>query len=441
MSSANAGLGSTIRWGLRELHTYHTPLDLVRDRSPERPVAFARPDAVATAARWFQDKFKGDVFYAVKANPSPWVIEALVKNGVTSFDVASIAEIELVAQFAPGARMAFMHPVKSRRAITTAYRDHGVKIFALDTHEELAKILEATDGATDLTLMVRLHVSADGAAYSLSGKFGVETHEASALLLATRRATEGRMGVCFHVGSQCMRPTAFQAAMAQANRAIIRAGVLVDILDVGGGFPSVYPGMVPPDMADYVDSIERGFADMSVHEDTELWCEPGRALVAEASSILTKVELKKGDALYLNDGSYGSLFDAAHTKWPFPVKLFRGEDGEAFEVEGNLRPFRFYGPTCDSIDHMPGPFWLPEDIREGDYIEIGMLGAYGVAMNTRFNGFGDAETVIVEDAPMASMFGLAGRTIRLPREQHEEERKVVRLSRPKGRAGKSRRRR
>jgi ornithine decarboxylase len=424
------------------VQTYHTPLDLVRERSPERPVALARPDAVATAARWFQDNFKGDVFYAVKANPSPWVIETLAANGVTSFDVASIREIELVNRHAPGARMAFMHPVKSRSAIAAAYRDYGVKAFALDTHEELAKILEATDGADDLTLVVRLAVNAHGAAYSLSGKFGVETHEASALLLAARRATQDRLGVSFHVGSQCMRPTAFQAAMAQASRAIVRAGVMVDVVDVGGGFPSVYPGMLPPDMADYLDSIERGFAEMMVHEDTELWCEPGRALVAEASSILTKVELKKGDALYLNDGSYGSLFDAAHTKWPFPVKLFRKDGGAAIEVEGPLKPFRFYGPTCDSLDHMPGPFWLPEDVREGDYVEIGMLGAYGVAMNTSFNGFGDAETVEVKDAPMASMFGLAGRSIRLPREAQEEERnKVVRLSRPKGAAGKKRRRR
>ena len=423
------------------MHTYHTPLDLVRDRSPERPVALARPDAVATAARWFQDNFRGDVFYAVKANPSPWVIETLVANGVTSFDVASIPEIELVAAYAPGARMAFMHPVKSRAAIARAYGELGVKTFALDTHEELAKILDATGGARDLTLVVRLAVSAEGAAYSLSGKFGAESHEASALLLAARRATEDRLGVSFHVGSQCMRPTAFQAAMAQASRAIVRAGVIVDIVDVGGGFPSVYPGMIPPDMSDYVDSIQRGFADMVVPEDTELWCEPGRALVAEASSILTKVELKKGDALYLNDGSYGSLFDAAHARWPFPVKLFRTDADGARQVEGAMRPFRFYGPTCDSLDHMPGPFWLPEDVREGDYIEIGMLGAYGVAMNTRFNGFGDAETVAVSDAPMASMFGLAGRTIRVPRETQEDERKVVRLSRPKGRAGKSRRKR
>lgn len=423
------------------MQTYHTPLDLVRERSPERPVALARPGVVAVAARWFQDNFKGDVFYALKANPSPWVIETLADAGVMSFDVASVPEIELVNRHAPGARMAFMHPVKSRSAIAAAYFDHGVKTFALDTHEELAKILEATGGADDLSLIVRLAVSASGAAYSLSGKFGVEPHEAPSLLLAARRATQDRMGVSFHVGSQCMRPTAFQAAMAQANRAIVRAGVMVDVVDVGGGFPSVYPGMVPPQMGDYADSIERGFAEMSVHEDTELWCEPGRALVAEASSILTKVELKKGDALYLNDGSYGSLFDAAHAKWPFPVKLYRGDGGEASDVEGPLKPFRFYGPTCDSLDHMPGPFWLPEDVREGDYLEIGMLGAYGIAMNTRFNGFGDAETVAVEDAPMASMFGLAAASIRLPRSEPEEERKVVRLSRPKGAAGKKRRKR
>jgi ornithine decarboxylase len=390
---------------------------------------------VAVAARWFQENFKGDVFYAVKANPSPWVIEALVANGVTSFDVASIPEIELVAQYAPGSRMAFMHPVKSRRAISQAYFDHGVRTFALDTHEELAKIIDATGGAKDLNLMVRLAVSAEGAQYSLSGKFGVDAHEAPGLLLAARRATQELMGVSFHVGSQCMRPTAYQAAMTQASRALVRAGVFADVIDVGGGFPSVYPGMVPPALSDYMDSIDRGFAEMMVHETTELWCEPGRALVAEASSVITKVELRKNDALYLNDGSYGTLFDAAHSKWPFPVKLLRGDGDDVQEVEGGLKPYRFYGPTCDSIDHMPGPFWLPEDVREGDYVEIGMMGAYGVAMNTRFNGFGDAETVACQDAPMASMFGLARRSIPLPRQDSQN---VVKLSRARG---KKRRRR
>jgi ornithine decarboxylase len=418
------------------------PLDLVRERSPERPVALVRPDVVAVAARWFQDNFRGDVLYAVKANPSPWVIKALAENGVRAFDVASMPEIELVAEHAPGARMAFMHPVKSRAAIAAAYFDHGVKTFSFDTHEELAKIIEATGQAKDLNLIVRMGVEAEGAAYSLSGKFGVSSYEAPGLLLAARRATQDLMGVSFHVGSQCMRPTAYQAAMAQASRALVRAGVFADVVDVGGGFPSIYPGMAPPDLSEYLDSIDRGFADMMVHETTELWCEPGRALVAEASSILTKVELRKGDALYLNDGSYGSLFDAAHMKWPFPVKMYRSEGGEAVQVEGALKPFRFYGPTCDSVDAMQGPFWLPEDVQEGDYIEIGMLGAYGVAMSTRFNGFGETETAIVEDAPMASMYGLAKRSIPTVRTTAEENaRKVVRLSRPKGRAGQKKRRR
>jgi ornithine decarboxylase len=393
-----------------------------------------RPDVLAVAARWFQDNFKGDVLYAVKANPSAWVIRALAEQGVRSFDVASVPEIELVAEHAPGSRMAFMHPVKSRRAIASAYFDHGVRVFALDTHEELAKILEETGHAKDLQLMVRLAVQAEGATYSLSGKFGVEAHHAPDLLLATRRATDDLMGVSFHVGSQCMRPTAYQAAMSQASRSLVRAGVFADIVDVGGGFPSVYPGMVPPAMEDYVDSIHRGFSEMMVHETTELWCEPGRALVAESTSILTKVELKKNDALYLNDGSYGSLFDATHTKWPFPVKLVRSSDEEP---SNELKPFRFYGPTCDSLDHMPGPFWLPEDVNEGDYVEIGMLGAYGAAMTTRFNGYGDLDIAEVADAPMASMFGLAPRVI--PTKKLESaSANVVKLSRARG---KKRRRR
>ena len=416
--------------------TYHSPLDLVRERSPERPVALVRPGAVSVAARWFQDNIKADVLYAVKANPSAWVISQLHAAGVTGFDVASIPEIELVAANAPGARMAFMHPVKSRAAIARAYAEFGVRTFALDSHEELEKILAATGQAKDLNLIVRMAVSADGAQYSLSGKFGVSTDEAPALLLAARRATTELMGVSFHVGSQCMKPTAYQAAMAQCSRALVRAGVFADVVDVGGGFPSVYPGMIPPEMAEYAAAIQRGFNDMMVHETTELWCEPGRALVAEASSLLVKVELKKGDALYLNDGSYGSMFDATHFKWPFPVKLVR--DGEASE---ELKPFRFYGPTCDSIDHMPGPYYLPADIDEGDYIEIGMLGAYGVAMATRFNGYGDSEVAEVQDAPMASMFGLAPHFIPLPKPDEAEARKVVRFSRPKGAAGRKGRRR
>ena len=414
-------------------------LSVARLLRPAQPVTLVRPHAARRAARFFLSKFPGTSMYAVKANPSADLIRTLWDAGLTHYDVASIAEVRLVREtLGTAPKLCFMHPVKAEEAIAEAYHVHGVRTFSLDCIDELNKILDATGGADDLNLIVRMAVSADGAAYTLSGKFGVSSDQAPALLMATRQAVkDGLMGVSFHVGSQCMRPTAYQAAMAQVGRSISRAGVIVDIVDVGGGFPSVYPGMVPPDMSEYADAIHRGFNEMPVSETTELWCEPGRAIVAESSSILARVDLRKGDALYLNDGSYGSLFDATHSRWPFPTKLVR--DGEA---SGELKAFQFYGPTCDSIDHMPGPFWLPADVREGDFIEIGMLGAYGVAMTTGFNGYGEHDIAAVEDAPMASLYGLAPRSIPTVRTTAEENaRKVVRLSRPKGKAGQRKSRR
>jgi ornithine decarboxylase len=417
------------------MDNFPSALDLVRQQSPDRPVALVRRAPVTVAAQWFQSFFKGSVFYAVKANPSPWVIETLLAAGINHFDVASLDEVALVKSLAPNAHLAFMHPVKSRSSIAKAYFDYGVKTFSLDSHDELQKILSETGQARDLNLIVRLATS--GSNLPLTNKFGAMPHEAPDLLLATRQAARGLMGVSFHVGSQCMRPTAYAGAMAAASRALVRAGVFVDIVDVGGGFPSVYPGMVPPSLSEYMEIIDRGFQEMKVHESTQLWAEPGRSLVAESTSILARVELRKGDALYLNDGSYGNLFDATHAKWPFPVRRHRACEDATDET---LRPYHFYGPTCDSIDHMPGPFWLPADMREGDYVEIGMLGAYGVTMSTRFNGYGQSDTVFLDDAPMASLFGLGPRFISNPRSFDEaEEFKVIRLSRPKGgRRGKRR---
>ena len=381
------------------MDTYKSPLDLVRAAPPENPVACVRPGRVALAVGWFQDKFPGEVLYAVKANPSPWVLDALYGAGLRTFDVASEAEIELICGRYADARLAFMHPVKSRRAIRRAYHDFGVRTFVLDSADELDKILAETGNARDLTLVVRLTVSNDGASLPLSGKFGIGGQEAQDLLFRTRRVA-AELGVSFHVGSQCMRPVAYRAAMMEASRLIKRAGVTVDIVDVGGGFPSIYPGMNPPPMQAYVDEILASFDAMGVINNADLWCEPGRALVAESCSIVVRVDARKGDALYLNDGSYGNLFDATHAKWPFPVKLLR----EPRKMARRQAAFKFYGPTCDSIDAAQGPFELPEDVREGDYLEIGMLGAYGVAMQTRFNGFGATDEAIVTDAPWASMY-------------------------------------
>ncbi|MBC7767931.1 MAG: type III PLP-dependent enzyme [Phycisphaerales bacterium] len=379
-----------------------SPLDLLAREAPEGPVAIARPHRVTAAAAWFRTHFPGEVFYAVKANPSPWVLDALWAAGIQNFDVASDVEAQLIHNRFPGAQIAFMHPVKSRRAIARAFHDYGVKTFALDSEDELEKILAETNGAKDLTLVVRFEVSGDGSAYPLARKFGVSAEEAPALLRKTRQVSEEMLGVSFHVGSQCMRPDAFRTAMDMVNRAIVKAGVVADIVDIGGGFPAIYPGMSPPPMIEYVNAIKNGFEEMFVAQNAKLWAEPGRALVAEAGSTVTRVELRKGDALYLNDGAFGTLFDATHLNWAFPAKLLRPEPSRA-----KLAPFRLYGPTCDSMDAAAGPFMLPADIREGDLIEIGSLGAYGTAMGTRFNGFGETVTIESKDSPWPSMYGEA----------------------------------
>jgi len=365
---------------------------------PALPVFCRRPHAAERAARWFLNTFPGDVFYAVKANPSPWLLRALYAAGVRCFDVASLAEARLVRQLFPNATLGFMHPIKSAAAIAEAYAALGVRVFALDSEAELDKILAATHGADDLTLCVRLAVPSDGAIHSLARKFGVAGEDAVALVRRTRLAAR-RFGISFHVGSQAMTPAAYSRALDLAESVIVKSGVIVDVIDVGGGFPSIYPGMTPPPLSVFVHEIAGRFERMLVSETCALWCEPGRALAAEAASLVVRVEGRKGDHLYVNDGAFGALFDAAALGWPFPVRALA--DGAA---QKPLRPFRLFGPTCDDMDLMEGPFHLPHDIALGDYVEIGMLGAYGEAMRTSFNGYGEYDAVVVEDEPMASAY-------------------------------------
>ncbi|ALR21084.1 type III PLP-dependent enzyme [Sphingobium baderi] len=381
------------------MHKHHSALGVASALKPAAPVTLIRPQAAARAARFFTEKFPGRSLYAVKANPSPDLIRTLFASGITHFDVASIAEVRLVAETLNGqAKLCFMHPVKAEEAIAEAYHVHGVRTFSLDTMDELEKIMRATSDATDLELCVRLRVSSEHSELSLASKFGAELSETSELLMATRQAADA-LGICFHVGSQAMSPQAYSDAIERVRAAIVEASVTVDIIDVGGGFPSVYPGMEPPALEAYFDAIHRGFESLPISYSAELWCEPGRALSAEYSSVIVRVERRRGKELYINDGAYGALFDAAHIGWRFPVALLRDE-----ESDEELTGFSFYGPTCDDMDHMAGPFLLPEDVAAGDYIEIGMLGAYGAAMRTGFNGFTSEAVIEVEDEPMASLY-------------------------------------
>ena len=373
--------------------------ELLRHRRPERPVLALRPHAARRAASWFLANFPGRVLYAAKANDAPAIIEALVEAGVRAFDVASLTEIERLAGV-PGADLYYMNPVKSRGAISRAYRDYGIRNFAFDSNDELDKIVTETGGAGDLTLFLRVACPNTHSLIPLEGKFGVSSEEAPALLLRARQIAR-RLGITFHVGSQAVVPAAFGEAIRQIGQLIVTSGVLVDAIDIGGGFPSRYPHSDPPDLHVFIDEVARAADELAVKHSCELMCEPGRALVAEAESVIVRVDARRGNALYVNDGAFGTLFDAAYAAFRFPVRLVTTSRRKSKPVA----EFSLYGPTCDSSDYLPGPFVLPAGVRESDYIEIGQIGAYGRVLANRFNGFGEYDEVILTDEPMLSMFG------------------------------------
>jgi len=346
------------------------------------------PKKIETAAQTFLTGFPGKSIFAVKANPHPAVLKTLWATGMRGFDVASIREIDLVQKACPDAELFLMHPVKSRRTIRHAYAT-GIRHFAFDCAAELGKILIETSDADDLHLHLRLALPVGGSAsMPLDGKYGADYDDAVALLRAARPVA-AKLGVCFHVGSQCMDPADYIRALSYVHGLLEAADVAIESLDCGGGFPVAYPGLEPAPMQDYFDRIRKGLKIFGF-TNLEIIGEPGRALCGEGGSTLTRVELRKGRDLYLNEGSYGSLFDAAQCAWKYPVKLHRSGAASA-ETED----FRFFGPTCDSMDAMAGPFQLPADTGEGDWIEICHLGAYGQALATNFNGFQSDTTVAV----------------------------------------------
>lgn len=381
------------------MNVFPTAAEYLRHHRPERPVLALRPHAATRAARWFIANFPGRVLYATKANDAGPVLDALTDAGIRSFDVASLAEIERVASI-DGAQLYYMNPIKSRGAIARAYREFGVRSFAFDSHDELGKVLDETDDADDLTLFLRIACPNTHSLIPLEGKYGASVEEAPALLLRARQHAT-RLGITFHVGSQAVVPAAFGEALTQVGQLIVSSGVMVDAIDIGGGFPARYPHSDPPALDLYMAEIARAADTLAVKHSCELLCEPGRALVAEAESVIVRVDARRGNALYVNDGAYGSLFDAAFSGFRFPARCVTpGRE----DLRGAETSFVLYGPTCDSADYLPGPFVLPDAIGEGDFLEIGQVGAYGRVLGNRFNGFGQFEEITLTDEPMLSMF-------------------------------------
>ena len=376
--------------------------DLINQLKPEKPVYCIRKNSIQSAVKYFIKNFPGKILYAVKTNPHPLVIEKVIEGGVEQFDVASIEEIKAIKSFSQTAKCSYMHTVKSRENIKEAYFKYGVKTFSLDTKDELIKIIETTNNAKDLELFVRVAVSNEHAEIDLSKKFGALNSEAAGLLRLAKQHSK-KIGLSFHVGSQCMHPISYAKGINDIGNIIKKTKIIPDYINVGGGFPAIYPDLIPQTLDSYFDEIKKSLENLKLEKLPEIICEPGRALVAESGSTIVKVNLRKKQKLYINDGTYGTLFDAGTPNIVFPSKMIKENSNKI--ISKKLTAFDFFGPTCDSMDYMKGPFLLPNNIKENDYIELGQLGAYGLTFRTQFNGFYSDEIYEVEDQPILTMYG------------------------------------
>ena len=375
--------------------------NLINQLKPEKPVYCIRKNSIQSAVKYFKKKFPGKILYAVKTNPHPIVIEQIIKSGVEQFDVASIKEIKTIRNFSQAAKCLYMHTVKSRESIKKAYFNYGVKTFSLDTKDELIKIIESTNNAKDLELFVRVAVSNEHAEIDLSKKFGALSSEAAGLLRLVKQNAK-KIGLSFHVGSQCMHPISYAKGINDIGNIIKKTKIVPDYINVGGGFPTIYPDLIPQGLDNYFNEIKKSLENLKLEKLPEIICEPGRALVAESGSTIVKVNLRKKQKLYINDGTYGTLFDAGTPNIVFPSKIIKENSNKI--ISKKLTAFDFFGPTCDSMDYMKGPFLLPKNIKENDYIELGQLGAYGLTFRTQFNGFYSDEIYEVEDQPILTMY-------------------------------------
>ena len=372
---------------------------LVNQLKPTEPVYCIRKNSIQLASKFFQNKFPGKILYAVKTNPHKLVLKTIIESGINNFDVASIKEIETIKNLSPKATCSYMHTVKTRESIKEAYSKYDVKAFALDTKEELIKIIESTNQAKDLELFVRVSVSNEHAEIDLSKKFGAIKSEAIGLLRLTKQYAR-KVGLSFHVGSQCMHPISYTKGILEIGNIIKKTKIVPDVINVGGGFPTIYPDLIPQSLQSYFDEINKGLLNLKLEKLPEIICEPGRAIVAESGSTIVRVNLRKKQKLYINDGTYGTLFDAGVPNIVYPSRLITNRK----IISKKLTSFDFYGPTCDSMDYMKGPFILPNNIKENDYIELGQIGAYGLTFRTKFNGFYSDSIFEVEDDPIMTMY-------------------------------------
>jgi ornithine decarboxylase len=377
---------------------------LIAAWKPAEPVYVLHPEQFRQAAQAFLTGFPGETMYAVKANDTAPVLDALWEAGIRHFDVASLHEVRAIRSRFPAAKMSFMAPVRPNGATAEAFHVHGVRAFAIDTEFELTRLLRETGADHDvtvargLTVFVRMIVPSEGAALELSSKFGVDPAGGATLLKAIA-SIGAKPALTFHVGSLSTDPQAYVRALTVCKETIDRAGVAVSAIDVGGGFPIAYPGVQTPPLSDYFDAIGQAQRNLGFDPATKFLCEPGRALVADGVSVLTQVNMRRDDALFLNDGIYGSLNEYVVPNWPvhYPLTVFTMAGGRVTQKRGASMDYRVFGPTCDTLDKLPVKLTLPDDLQPGDWVMFGQMGAYSAALRTSFNGFyPDAFAIVAE---------------------------------------------
>ena len=362
---------------------HQTPRDYLMAEVPDDPVLFLSPETLHETAGRFISGFPGLVTYAVKANPGEAVIGNLVAAGIRGFDVASPAEIALVRSLAPAAALHYNNPVRSRDEVRMAV-EHGVASYSVDAAGELDKLV-ACDVPCGREVAVRFKLPVAGAAYDFGAKFGATPREAADLLAQV--AKRGYLpALTFHPGTQCTDPAAWEAYIHRACDIAWAAGVRLARLNVGGGFPARRLRADAPPLEAMFEVIARASVQAFGADAPVLVCEPGRAMVAEAVSLAVRVKaVKPGGHVFLNDGIYGALAEQPIMGMTDRLRVI-APDGTT--RQGRPTPRTLWGPTCDSLDRMPGAVPLPADMAEGDYLLIDGMGAYSTATVTRFNGYG-----------------------------------------------------
>lgn len=370
------------------------PTEYLRAQSPENPVLFFSPAAVQSVARRFLDGFPGLVTYAVKSNPGEEMVENLISAGIKGFDCASPFEIALIRRLSPDAAIHYHNPVRSRAEIAFAVAQNVIS-YSVDSASELAKLVDMVPshiGGQQVEISVRFKLPVAGAAYNFGAKFGA-TADVAVDLLKTVQAAGYIPSITFHAGTQCTDPQAWASYIVAAADIAQQAGIKIARLNVGGGFPSHRAVGVAPDFESIFDTIDRVTTQAFGADRPELVCEPGRALCGDAFALAARVKALRDDThVFLNDGIYGAMFEFSQIGIIDRIQVLTPQ---GLPRQGAVKPRICFGPTCDSVDRLPGDVPFPADIAEGDFVIVQGMGSYSTVTNSRFNGFGELGLVTV----------------------------------------------